>query len=300
MLVETKKWCCLLAMCVAAVGMSEANAGLVAWWNLNDGSGTTAADSSPSPLGGSSNDGTLVNFGAPPTNWNMDLMDTDSLSMPHGLKFDGGSNQSTGDPPASQHVELDSHVPDFTTMTQGTISLWFRRDAGLGDGAFLGMANDADNSYFRLQFEETPQGATVIRATERIISGGNDDSVEIDAPIDDDGKWHHVTYTSDGTNSKVYVDGVLGATGLQGIFNVPSADFLSLGFTRRANRPLWYYNGVMGDVRVYDEVLSLGQIDYISDPANYGNGLAIPEPGSISVALLALSIGGFCYRNKRG
>src|SRR5690606_23712434 len=88
--------CVLVAMTVllGATGAEAAN--LVGWWNLADGMGTTATDSSPLPAGGSPNHGTLMNIDVTTGgngNWNDDLTGaTDGITMPHGLKFDGGIN----------------------------------------------------------------------------------------------------------------------------------------------------------------------------------------------------------------
>ncbi|WP_425395367.1 LamG domain-containing protein [Aeoliella sp.] len=261
---------CALLVCVMMLQASSASADLVAWWNLNDASGSTAADSSPNPAGGTANAGTLSNIDS--SNWNMNLTGaTDGITMPYGLYFPGGGND-----PSSPYVNLDAHVSDFNTIGAGTISLWYRRDAGAtpDDDSLIGMAGIAgENSYFRMHLENQTQASPVIRVNNH--DGSTDNLMEVGNV--DDGNWHHMAFTSDGTDSKLYLDGNLLLEDDLPFLNMKSWQRMALGQTPRNESDLWFFNGTMGDVRIYDEVLTQGQMSYLSNPDHYGDGLAIEQ-----------------------
>jgi trimeric autotransporter adhesin len=279
---------------VAALGVflaisRRAEADLVAWWNLADGAGTTALDTSPSPIGGGANDGTLSNFVDPSLNWNVGLSGaTDGVTMSHGLKFDGGANGSS-----SSSVDLDAHVGDLNSLSAGTITAWFRSEIGAtpDDHSIIGFGRPDNLSYFRVHLENLNSNAPEYRVTERNVDtvGGTDITTEMAAPYVDDGNWHHVAFTNDGTTGTLYVDGYRAAS-----MAMPFVDFTSfaeaaIGMTPRLGSELWYFNGTLGDVRIYNEVLSgdpsvqgahvlVGsQLDYVARPAHYGDGMALNQ-----------------------
>ncbi len=76
------------------------------------------------------------------------------------------------------------------------------------------------------------------------------------------GEWHHITGVRDSSQTKIayYVDGVLDASGWQSYStsHIPNlgANTLKLGATISDK----YLLGLLDDVRVYDEVLTIGQI----------------------------------------
>lgn len=263
----------LVAVVAVANPTVSRAADLVAWWNLADGSGTTAVDSSPMPRGGSANNGTLVNFGANPT-WNSGLTGAnDSITMPHGLRFAGGVNNSGTAPTAlSQYVNLNSHVGDFSGLNAGTLSVWYRRDAGASpdDHSLFGLGGRSDNSYARLHLENQSQASRAAEAVNSNIATGVQKSHVVSNA--DDGNWHHLAFTSTGTASKMFMDGVLYATGdVPFMFNQPWTR-MAIGMTPRMDDFLWYFDGTIGDVRIYNQPLTQGEINYLSDPAHYGNG----------------------------
>jgi 2C-methyl-D-erythritol 2,4-cyclodiphosphate synthase len=76
--------------------------------------------------------------------------------------------------------------------------------------------------------------------------------------------WTMITYTANGTNSKIYIDGVLDGTASQGIGSNPSSNAtLYIGaVTDGSNNPL-VSNRLTGDiaiVEIYDSTLSAGDI----------------------------------------
>jgi len=79
-----------------------------------------------------------------------------------------------------------------------------------------------------------------------------------------DGQWHHVAGTYDGTKYTLYVDGVLDAsTDATGNINTGGSYFSTIGahYKKSDDRdPRRFFDGLIDDVRIYDRVLSSGEI----------------------------------------
>ena len=75
-----------------------------------------------------------------------------------------------------------------------------------------------------------------------------------DAGIND-GKWHHIVFTTTGSSQVLYLDGVQVATGSGAFSNAASTDDMSIGAFNAAS-PTDSLDGYMRDVRIYDYALS--------------------------------------------
>jgi hypothetical protein len=84
----------------------------------------------------------------------------------------------------------------------------------------------------------------------RCRKGGTNTNTTIAAPASG---WHHYAGTYDGTNARLYVDGVLVATSAAVIAPLDSAERIDLAEGTLANF-------VMDDLRIYDEVLDAAAI----------------------------------------
>jgi hypothetical protein len=76
----------------------------------------------------------------------------------------------------------------------------------------------------------------------------------------DDGVWHHLAASYDGTTATVYVDGQpvgLGAAASAGSTTVSRLRIGDLAF------PGYYFKGVIDEVRLYDRALSAADITAI-------------------------------------
>lgn len=102
------------------------------------------------------------------------------------------------------------------------------------------------------------------------ISVGNDFSADQKSTIRiADGTWRHVALTWDRASgdTEIYIDGVLDRTGNTGTGNVIGNSFSSIGRienTSGGTAP-YYFDGELDELRVYEGVLSAGQIDAIED-----------------------------------
>jgi PKD repeat protein len=79
-----------------------------------------------------------------------------------------------------------------------------------------------------------------------------------------DGNWHHLAYTSNGTTGRLYVDGVEKATHIPD-YTFSSDDLWSLGQEWDSGGPGDFLDGILDDVRVYNQVLSADAIQTLAD-----------------------------------
>jgi hypothetical protein len=97
-----------------------------------------------------------------------------------------------------------------------------------------------------------------------------------------DGGWHHVAVTYDGTTKRLYFDGVeLGSGKNVGTLAVGAANF-RIGSTNSGE----FMNGLIDDVRVYDNALSQSEISTLA---------SIPEPSAVAL----LGLGGLALLIRR-
>jgi hypothetical protein len=220
---------------------------LVSLWKFDEGSGTIAYDSA------GDNDGTLN--GDP--NWTTGLIDG-------ALDFDGSGDYVL--------------VPDDDSLTPSselTISSWvyinsiswsdrtaivnkYDYDAGGGDRSYflqLGKNQDPDVSSVCFQVSSTTSpftGKVEVCGTTQLQAG----------------QWYHVVVTHETDHEEVWINGVE---------EIDDTDPSIADSIANNNEPLYigyhkdentYFNGTIDDVRIYDRVLSGGEILQI-----YGEGL---------------------------
>jgi len=199
---------------------NAADPDLAAYWKFDDGSGTTAFDSS-----GNGNDGVFV--GDPkwvPGN------------LGGALEFDGDDYLNCGNGPSLQ-------IRDEITIT-----FWFKVDAFSND--WEGFMAKGDDSY-RASRSATTGNATHMGATGTSVGGGNGwfDA----AVIITDNQWHHWAGVYDGAEGRIYIDAVLDTTSPgTGQINQSSYDFWIGNNSQQTGR---FLHGLLDDVRIYSRAL---------------------------------------------
>ncbi len=172
-----KKLIYLACFClvVALVLTSTAQADLVGWWRLDDGSGTTASDSS-----GVGNDGTLV--GSP--QW------VASGKVNGALEFDGGDSVSVDG-------AADIQPESLTLMTWVNFN---EVDSSLGRQDYLSKDDDYALSLHEGSSDQKIHGIVTSAGDWQVVHG--DTVVEV-------GNWYHTALTYDaGTDMlTLYLDG---------------------------------------------------------------------------------------------
>ncbi len=80
-----------------------------------------------------------------------------------------------------------------------------------------------------------------------------------------DNQWKHVAVTFDGTNTKLYVDGVLDGTNPKVYNTVLNAEGLRIGFMISNDGWHSYFNGAIDDVYIYNRALTQNEITALAN-----------------------------------
>lgn len=222
----------------------EIPAGLVRYWKFDEGSGTSATDSS-----GNGGTGTLMNspaysFVIPPV----------GFSNTHSLSFDG----------------VDDYVTTNSSgaVTSGFISLggWIKTSA-VASQRIISKDDVNANRDFTIMVSSIGKFQVMMWGQKGIISN-------LDAGVKNiaDGQWHHVFATWDGSIIRAYVDGQqdqalpgLSPAGLDTVRN--TLVNLEVGRAQTATGTD-YFNGNLDDLRIYNYALSPSEVAdlYAAEP----------------------------------
>jgi len=222
----SRKFIGLLSLAVLLSLAPLTEAGLVGWWQLDEGTGTTAKDAS-----GNGNDGTLQ--GNPTV---VDGLSGKALAFANNRVAIPASKSLTGDlfkGPFTLTVWIN---PKRTGNTWQQI---FRAIRAAGNNDTLFINNDG-----RLSWRGLVNGAW---------AGGMCETTAGVVPAD---QWTHVVVTGDKTNFRIYLNGVLSQTSAWQTTDGTNATYYIGGDTY----PDEFYAGMIDEVRVYDQALTLQQI----------------------------------------
>jgi len=216
-----------LVSCVLVLGwVGSASADLMAYWSLDEGTGSVVYDRS-----GNSNNGTVhgATWGQ---GWHRGA-----------LEFNGVD--SYVEIPTSDSIEIDDNV---------TIVAWIKYiDAG--DGWLCVMANGQQGGPWE------NYGLFVNRTSRFVyftlaLDGTHVNQQSPNNVIEPD-TWHHVSGTWDGATARIFVDGTMVLEQAQAGTLTPSEVPLRLGHRIGSSH---YYNGTLDDAAVFDHALTEQEI----------------------------------------
>jgi Concanavalin A-like lectin/glucanases superfamily len=194
--------------------------GLVGWWNLDEGSGTTAYDSS-----GKNNTGTLINGAS----W------TTSGYINGAVSFDGVSNQDV-------QTTYTGALGDFT------VCAWFKSS---NDTAFSRIV---DKSYSAGLWLGHDPGGAANKWGGGVREASSPYGIYVTLTT---GSWHHICSVRSGTTHTIYGDG--GAVSASNTVSSSAIDTSAL-VIGAANDGGGYLLGTIDDVRVYNRALSAAEV----------------------------------------
>ena len=233
--------------------------GPVGYWNMDEKTGTTAADSS-----GSGYNGTLTNMASPAT----------STSGWSNGKYGGGLNFDH----SNDFVNIGTTATSLQIVTPGlTESGWIKYT---GDGSLPGGSRAtlfASYSNAGVQgYSVELTGSTTSDIAARVVThtGAADTCASANGTIVVN-KWHYVTGSYDGTNLRIYIDGVLRNTCAASGDITASALHYKIGSRATASSASSdnLFQGTLDEVKIYNYARTSAQI--IED-MNAGH----PAPGS--------------------
>jgi len=233
--------------------------GLVAYWRLDDGAGATAIDSA------GTNNGTV--HGNPV--WTAGRI--------------GGALSLDGD---GDYVSLSP--VGALTGNNVTVSMWINMsELGGAWNPILTQSNLSGDGYYLYTWGGEP--------TFSVVSGGAAASASSSESIDWN-EWHQLAGTNDGSNLRLYVDGVPKGSG-SSAGKTGVSDSAYIGYSSSV-----YYCGVLDDVRIYNRALSeyefagggdplerWGEKDswrasaYVGGSPGWDDSGIIPNPGAIVI-----------------
>ena len=248
----------------------DTTTGLTGQWTFD----ADATDSS-----GNSYNGTLTNGAT------IDTTDTTDQVGVAKLSLDG----------TDDYVDLDSHISNFSSLTEGTISAWIKT-TGTNQTIFS-ISDTADsNSYATLfvggsgylTFEVYESGVAQLATY-----NGNGDAIN-------DGNWHHVAVTVDTSGHSLYIDGQkvseadliydTGSASTSKFFSdVTGLDAMAIGRNENNSGGRWHFNGLLDDVRVYNQALTVADLAAVAAeaPVAYNDTSTTTKNTAVNIDLTA-------------
>jgi Concanavalin A-like lectin/glucanases superfamily len=225
--------------------------GLVAYYNFNNGT-----------LNDSSGNGNNITFNnATPTSDRFGNSNNAYL-------FNGTSNYMS--------------VPNSPSLNPNSITLFviFKPNgyfSGPCHGNQLIQKGTVDNEdgWYGMRFNDTLNNcSSPVDTAHEILFGAYGDEVIWDAYAGTylptslrTGTWYVAALTYDGTTSKIYINGVLKNTTVKSDSFTPNTDDLFIGYDPDRGGEYWF-NGVIDEIRIYNQALCPGAIAQLSKQAN--------------------------------
>ncbi|HVZ88724.1 MAG TPA: LamG domain-containing protein [Polyangia bacterium] len=209
--------------------------GLVAYWKLDEGGGTTLRDWSTT-----GNTATLAGG----STWTA-ASTTIGFDNAAAVAFDGASGSAAS-------VASVASLPKANAAQ--SISVWAKLSSTTGTQTMVAMT--ASGSAIKLGISG---GAIAVSKSSATL---------IQAAAPSTGAWHNIVFTSDGTNDKLYIDGTV-TTGSAVAHDTatPTAAFLGGASATTEN-----FNGSLDDVRVYNVTLTAAQVGQLAKGRYAGTG----------------------------
>ena len=234
----------LVALLVTKTTTHAAN-GLIGEWRLDEGSGTTVADSS-----GNGNNGTIVGTGTSPT-W---VSPGHDVTLPFALDFDGSGVAAS----ATNSVNL-GNSPALDQMDNYTVSLWVKFKPGYVGTAgtwanLVGRNSSGANWAWMIYVNNTGH----IRPHHRNSDGSFAPLTDSAAVMPTD-QWVHIEQVADGGHLHLYINGVEDSnfpiTYSGTTMSLPTANTY-IGQDTREHAPL----ATISDVKIYNDAAIAPQV----------------------------------------
>jgi hypothetical protein len=151
----------------------------------------------------------------------------------------------------NDHITLPDH-PDFRGNV--TVAAWVWCDAVNLQIAALSKVLGTSGNSWQLEVMNT-QHFSFSGGSVHYLDGGA--AISIDA-------WHHVAGTWDGTTKRLYVDGLLLAS-VAATISYDTGEIL-IGADNNGGTILYYWDGKLDEIRVYNRALSAAEIGTLANP----------------------------------
>ncbi len=203
--------------------------GLVGYWPMDEGAGSTTVDKS-----GSGNNGT----------WSGTPAGTSGYYSAGKVGTWGGSFDGT-----STRASLGATTPILFPMANAsrTLTVWIKTSQSSGGFGIINYGNGG-TGYDNILYIVTPGYASFKQQ-------GGANRIDGGTTIVNDNNWHFIVFTYDGSNQVLYVDGVLVNSRSGAILNTTSGSNNYFG-----DSGYGYFQGLIDDVRIYNRTLPPAEI----------------------------------------
>ena len=193
--------------------------------------------------------------------WRIPSNENQNKVSNYSMDFDGSSDY------------VDCGVSSRFDIDQITISAWVNLTSGKSSTQVIAGIRNTNNGLicYHLQNQGSSSKFRFVISQE---DGNYVDAVAND--IHQHNTWYHLVAVADGSNVKLYVNGVLQTDQktYDGTITSPTQNF-NIG--RQSSNPLYYWNGQIDQVTVFDYGLSATEVSTLN-----GGGTAITNPMSLS------------------
>lgn len=239
---------------------------LVALWKFDETAGQIAEDSS-----GNGYDGQLGTSGA------ADSADP-TINQPgkfaNAYSFDGNNDL----------VDASTHVGDIASQSSGTLAMWFNTTATGRDGLFrFGPNGDTDRLIVEINGGEV----------RFLIRESATNLIDLKQTGVNDGQWHHLAVTQDGTTATLFIDGAEIASVADGSWfdTITGADELWLGSDIfPATAPPGTFDGLLDDIAIFDTALTSTQLSNLINLGGMSFVNMVPSPSALPAGLALLGL----------
>lgn len=203
-------------------------ANLIAFWRMNEGTGTAVSSTT------GTHQGTTVNT---PT-WVTGKSGT-------GLSFNG----------TTQYVNVTYAAGLDLTTSAVSMMAWINATSTTGHRTIFTLpANESTwADKYQLQVENNTISFVVSAAAELITS----------ATFTTTGSWVHVAGVYNGTDMRIYINGSLSNTPLSQTGNIIARTNGDLCIGRYGPTQGFYFNGILDDVRLYSRAVTAGEVSTV-------------------------------------
>lgn len=225
-----------------------------------------------------------ANFGENTGTASISLNSIGGISATTG-KFGGAAAFTAG----SSTFWTNSFNSANTDLSQFTLSMHVRTTATLNWKDYISFGTGNNVVFVFESNGAVPQSVSLFNIGN--VGGTSEGSISASSPQINDGEWHHLALTSNGTELTFYIDGSEAGTAAYSGTGTISAFQIASRFGESARA----ITSDIDDVAVYDETLTAGQIAYLTN--NAATATPVPEPSSL--ALLGLGSAAFLFRRRK-
>ena len=184
---------------------------------------------------------------------------------------------------ADDYIDLTSHTTTFATLSQGTLSAWVKLTA-TGRQTIFDIGDGASNSNFVAFYVNNGQVGLQIK------DGGVNVLQTVSTATINDGTWHHVAFSVDGSGNQLYIDGAAVArTFISG--SAATTTFISALNSTTVTTIGAYDNGVINGefLGMLDEVCIYSRALSGSEVVTLAGDLSLTDTDTVAVTVSAVN-----------